>query len=67
MAWSAADQLLVLAAEGPEGGGIPYSLGVDGSDLTAVSTAGLPGQPTSIAAAPAPHKCSEGEAAEVTA
>lgn len=52
VAWSAADQLLVLAAEGPEGGGIPYSLGVDGSDLTAVSTAGLPGQPTSIAAAP---------------
>ncbi|MGY1773002.1 LpqB family beta-propeller domain-containing protein [Blastococcus sp. SYSU D00813] len=52
VAWSAADRLLVLAAEGPEGGGIPYSLGVDGSDLSAVSTAGLPGQPTSIAAAP---------------
>ncbi|WP_409332859.1 LpqB family beta-propeller domain-containing protein [Trujillonella humicola] len=52
VAWSAAERLLVLAADGPDGGGIPYSLGVDGSDLTAVSTAGLPAQPTAIAAAP---------------
>lgn len=52
VAWSAADRLLVLAAEGPDGGGIPYSVGVDGWDLAAVSTAGLPGEPRSIAAAP---------------
>ncbi len=50
VAWAAADRLLVLASgeEGPA----PYSLGVDGWGLDAVATAGLPGQPTSIAAAP---------------
>jgi hypothetical protein len=52
VAWSSADRLLVLAAGGPEEGVVPYSLGVDGWGLTAVATAGLPGQPTTIAAAP---------------
>lgn len=50
VAWSAADQLLVLGS-GEDGVG-PYSLSVDGWGLSAVPTAGLPGQPTSIAAAP---------------
>jgi hypothetical protein len=52
VAWSASDGLLVLASGGPQDGIAPYSLGVDGWGLTAVATAGLPGQPTSIAAAP---------------
>ena len=52
VAWSAAGRLLVLATEGPGEGVVPYSLGVDGWGVTAVGTAGLPGQPSSIAAAP---------------
>lgn len=52
VAWAAADRLLVLAAGGPQEGVTPYSLGVDGWGLTPVATAGLPGQPTAIAAAP---------------
>ncbi|MGY1740756.1 MULTISPECIES: LpqB family beta-propeller domain-containing protein [unclassified Blastococcus] len=51
VAWAAADRLLVLASGGTEDGA-PYSLGVDGWGLTPVATAGLPGQPTTIAAAP---------------
>ncbi len=50
VAWAAADRLLVLA--GGEEGLAPYSLGVDGWGLTAVATAGLPAQPSRIAAAP---------------
>jgi hypothetical protein len=52
VAWSAADRLLVLASGGSQEGVAPYSLGVDGWGLAAVATAGLPGQPTTVAAAP---------------
>ena len=52
VAWAAADRLLVIATGGPEEGVVPYSLGVDGWGLASVATAGLPGQPTAIAAAP---------------
>ncbi|RBY89803.1 LpqB family beta-propeller domain-containing protein [Blastococcus sp. TF02A-26] len=52
VAWSASDRLLVLATGGPQEGVAPYSMSVDGWGLTAVPTAGLPSQPSSIAAAP---------------
>jgi hypothetical protein len=52
VAWSAADGLLVLASGGSVDGVTPYSLGVDGWGLAAVPTSGLPGPPTTIAAAP---------------
>ncbi|SEO71343.1 LpqB family beta-propeller domain-containing protein [Trujillonella endophytica] len=52
VAWSAPDRLLVLASGEGEDGTAPYSLRVDGWGLAAVPTAGLPGLPISIAAAP---------------
>ena len=45
-------ELLVLAGNAAEDRIVPYPLGVDGWGLTAVPTAGLPGQPQSIGAAP---------------
>ena len=40
-----------MLASGEEGVA-PYSVGVDGWGLTAVATAGLPAQPSTVAAAP---------------
>jgi hypothetical protein len=50
--WRDGATLLVLAGATGEQRTVPYSVGVDGWGLTAVPTAGLPSQPTSIAAAP---------------
>jgi hypothetical protein len=52
VAWRDSGELLVLAENGAENGNLPYSVGVDGWGLNALPTAGLPSQPTSIAAAP---------------
>ncbi|MBW8766501.1 MAG: GerMN domain-containing protein [Geodermatophilales bacterium] len=50
--WRDSGTLLVLAGDAGEDRIVPYSVGVDGWGLVAVPTAGLPGQPTAIAAAP---------------
>jgi hypothetical protein len=52
VAWRDSGELLVLADDAAGNGNVPYSVGVDGWDLNALPTAGLPSQPTSIAAAP---------------
>jgi hypothetical protein len=52
VAWRDSGSLLVLAGDPGASRTVPYALGVDGWGLTAVPTAGLPSQPTSIAAAP---------------
>ncbi|GAB3363625.1 LpqB family beta-propeller domain-containing protein [Modestobacter lapidis] len=52
VAWRSPGSLLVLAGDPGEQRTVPYSVGVDGWGLTTVTTAGLPGQPTAIAAAP---------------
>ncbi|SDO15899.1 Sporulation and spore germination [Klenkia soli] len=50
--WRTASELVVLAGAQDEDGTAPWSVGVDGWDLTALSRSGLPGQPTAVAAAP---------------
>jgi hypothetical protein len=52
VAWRDSQTLLVLAGNTAADRIVPYSVGVDGWGLTAVPTAGLPGQPESIGAAP---------------
>ena len=52
VAWRNAGVLMVLAGDAGEERTVPYSVGVDGWGLTTVTTAGLPGQPTAVAAAP---------------
>jgi hypothetical protein len=52
VAWQDGGTLLVLAADARDDEIAPYSVGVDGWDLTEVPTSGLPSQPTSIGAAP---------------
>ena len=52
VAWRTSAGLLVLAGSADENGTTPYEVGVDGWGLDAVSTAGLPAQPTAVAAAP---------------
>jgi hypothetical protein len=52
VAWRTAGSLLVLAGDAGEDRVVPYTVGVDGWGLTAVPTAGLPSQPTRVAAAP---------------
>ncbi|SCX51917.1 Sporulation and spore germination [Klenkia marina] len=52
VAWRTAGGLVVLAGAPGEDGTAPYEMGVDGWGLDAVSTAGLPAQPTAVAAAP---------------
>ena len=52
VAWRNAEMLMVLAGDPGSSRTVPYSVGVDGWGLTAVTTAGLPGQPTAVAAAP---------------
>jgi lipoprotein LpqB-like beta-propeller protein/sporulation and spore germination protein len=53
VAWQDSGRLLVLAGDAAQNRMVPYSVGIDGFDLTAVPTSGLPGQPTAIGAAPA--------------
>jgi hypothetical protein len=52
VAWQDSDTLLVLAGDAGEDRIVPYSVGIDGWGLVDVPMAGLPGQPTAIAAAP---------------
>jgi hypothetical protein len=52
VAWRDGGTLFVLAGDAAEDRTVPYEVGVDGWGLEEVSTAGLPSQPTSIAAAP---------------
>lgn len=52
VAWRSTGQLWVLAGDAGEERIVPYSVGVDGWDLTSVGMSGLPAQPTSLAAAP---------------
>jgi hypothetical protein len=52
VAWRNAGVLMVLAGDPGENRAVPYSVGVDGWGLTTVTTAGLPGPPTAVAAAP---------------
>jgi hypothetical protein len=52
VAWSDSDTLLVLAGDAGNDRIAPYSVGVDGWGLVQVPTAGLPSQPSTIAAAP---------------
>ncbi|MDK3256107.1 LpqB family beta-propeller domain-containing protein [Blastococcus capsensis] len=50
--WADSGTLLVLAGDEGEDRIVPYSVRVDGWGLTPISTAGLPGQPTSLGVAP---------------
>jgi hypothetical protein len=52
VAWRSPGTLLVLAGDPAEERTVPYAVGVDGWGLTSVTTAGLPGQPTAVAATP---------------
>ncbi|MGY1641331.1 LpqB family beta-propeller domain-containing protein [Geodermatophilus sp. SYSU D00703] len=52
VAWRTAGSLLVLAGDAGEDRIDPYVVGVDGWGLDQVPTAGLPSQPTRVAAAP---------------
>ncbi len=52
VAWRTASSLVVLAGARDEDGTGPYTVGVDGWGLDALSSAGLPAQPTAVAAAP---------------
>jgi hypothetical protein len=52
VAWRTSGSLLVLAGDAGEDRTVPYTVGVDGWDLSPVPTAGLPSQATEVAAAP---------------
>lgn len=52
VAWRDSRTLWLLAGDAGEDRTVPYSVGVDGWGLTEVRTSGLPGQPTSLGAAP---------------
>jgi hypothetical protein len=52
VAWRGSGSLIVLAGDAGENRIVPYTVGVDGGALDQVPTAGLPSQPTAVAAAP---------------
>jgi hypothetical protein len=52
VAWRNSGLLMLLAGDPSEERTVPYTVDVDGWDLTPVITSGLPGQPTAVAAAP---------------
>ena len=52
VAWRSSSTLLVLAGDAGQDRIVPYTVGVDGWGLDSVPTAGLPSQPTALAAAP---------------
>jgi hypothetical protein len=52
VAWADSRRLFVLAGDAGQDRIVPYEVGIDGFGLTAVTTSGLPSQPTAITAAP---------------
>jgi hypothetical protein len=52
VAWADSGNLLVLAVDAGDDRIVPFGVGVDGWGLVQVPTAGLPSQPSAIAAAP---------------
>ena len=52
VAWRDGGTLIVLAADAGQARTVPYTVGVDGFGLSDVPTAGLPSEPTAVAAAP---------------
>jgi hypothetical protein len=52
VAWRNAGSLMLLAGDPSTERTVPYTVGVDGWELTRNTTSGLPGQPTALAAAP---------------
>ena len=50
--WRNSGLLMMLAGDPSTGRTVPYTVGVDGWQLTENTTSGLPGQPTAVAAAP---------------
>lgn len=52
VAWMSSASLIVLAGDPVQGRTVPYTVGVDGSKLGSMVTAGLPSQPSEVAAAP---------------
>jgi hypothetical protein len=52
VAWRNAGLLMLLAGDPSTGRTVPYTVGVDGWNLSSTTTSGLPGQPTGVAAAP---------------
>jgi hypothetical protein len=52
VAWRNAGLLMLLAGDPSTERTVPYSVGVDGWDLTSTTTSGLPGTATAVAAAP---------------
>jgi hypothetical protein len=52
VAWQNAGTLMLLAGDPSTERTVPYTVGVDGWELTATTRSGLPGQPTALAAAP---------------
>jgi hypothetical protein len=52
VAWRSSSTLIALARDPGQGETVPYTVSVDGWGLDQVATAGLPSQPTAVAAAP---------------
>jgi hypothetical protein len=52
VAWRTSSSLLVLARDPGQSRTVPYTVGVDGWNPQDVGTAGLPNEPTAVAAAP---------------
>jgi Lipoprotein LpqB beta-propeller domain/Sporulation and spore germination len=52
VAWRNAGLLMLLAGDPSTERTVPYTVGVDGWELSTNTTSGLPGQPTAVAAAP---------------
>jgi hypothetical protein len=52
VAWRNSGLLMLLAGDASTERTVPYTVGVDGWALTTVTMAGLPGQPTALAATP---------------
>ncbi|MDQ3735571.1 MAG: LpqB family beta-propeller domain-containing protein [Actinomycetota bacterium] len=52
VSWTSAESLIVLAADARGEQVVPYTIGVDGWGVTALTTDGLPSEPDSVAAAP---------------
>lgn len=51
VSWTSADSLIVLALDPSGEQVVPYTIGVDGWGISELTTDGLPGEPTAVAAA----------------